>query len=87
MNRAQRRSRTAAKFVKRARLWFRMSYRRSDFASWDDMARHERWIKMLRHGKFYGRSTMNNMEKHKANKAVRKESRRLCGSVYPHFKD
>ena len=78
MSRAQRRNATAAKFVSRAKLWFRLDYRRNFFASWVDMADKERWMKRLKHGKLYGRSTMNNMEKHKIVKAVRKESKRMC---------
>lgn len=81
MNRAQRRNTTARKFISRAKLWFRLDHRRDSFASWVDMADKERWMRMLKHGKLYGRSTMNNMEKHKAVKAVRKESKRMCSEV------
>jgi len=80
MNRAQRRNATAAKFVSRAKRWFRIDSRRDSFDSWVDMASKERWMKKLKHGKLYGRSTMNNMEKHKTVKAVRKESRRMCSN-------
>lgn len=78
MDRAQRRKNTATKFVKRAKLWFRLDNHRDQFASWVDMADRERWVKMLKHGKLYGRSTMSNMEKHKTVKTIRKESKRLC---------
>ena len=81
MDRAQRRAITNAKFVTRAKMWFRMDYRKSDFSSWVDMVSKEKWTKMLKHNKLYGRSTMNNMEKHKANKAVREESKRLCAAA------
>ena len=78
MNRAQRRRNTASKFAKRAKLWYRIGYQRSDFSSWVEMVSKERWAKKLRHGKVYGRSKMSNMEKHRKIKSVRKESRRIC---------
>jgi hypothetical protein len=44
------------------------------------MVSKERCMKKLKPGKLSGRSTMNNMDKHKTVKAVRKESRRMCSN-------
>ena len=76
MNRAKRRKKTAAKLVKRAKLfWVLYNSPESD---WREMISKERWAKKLRHGKLYGRSTMANIEKHRKVKRIRQASKELC---------
>lgn len=78
-----------AKYISRVKEWFRMDGHSKMFSSWKEFTEKTKWTKLLKHGKLYGRSTMSKMEKHKANKAARKESKktalneepanRLCG--------
>jgi hypothetical protein len=75
MNRAKRRKKTAAKLVKRAKLFW-VLYNSSE-SDWREMVSKERWAKKLRHGKLYGRSTMANIEKHQKVKKIRQESKEL----------
>ena len=75
MSRAKRRKKTAAKLIKRAKLfWVLWS---SDEPDWREMVKTERWAKKLKHGKLYGRSTMANIEKHRKIKKIRQESKEL----------
>ena len=75
MNRAKRRKKTAAKLIKRAKLFW-VLYDASE-SDWREMVRTERWAKKLRHGKLYGRSTMANIEKHRKVKRIRQDSKEL----------
>jgi len=76
MGRAGRRKKTAAKLVKRAKLFW-VLYDSSE-SDWREMVSKERWAKKLRHGKLYGRSTMANIEKHRKVKRIRQASKELC---------
>jgi hypothetical protein len=79
MNRAKRRKRTAAKLIKRAKLfWVLYNSKESD---WREMVSKERWAKKLKHVKLYGRSTMSNIEKHRKVKRIRQSSKELCNSI------
>jgi hypothetical protein len=75
MNRAKRRKKTAAKLIKRAKLFW-VLYDSSE-SDWREMVSKERWAKKLKHGKLYGRSTMANIEKHRKVKKIRQESKKL----------
>lgn len=75
MNRAKRRKKTAAKLIKRAKLFW-VLYDSSE-SDWREMVSKERWAKKLKHGKLYGRSTMANIEKHRKIKKIRQESKEL----------
>ena len=75
MNRAKRRKKTAAKLIKRAKLFW-VLYDSSE-SDWREMVYKERWAKKLKHGKLYGRSTMANIEKHRKVKKIRQESKEL----------
>lgn len=44
--------------------------------SWREADEKVAWVKMLKHGKVYGRSTMSVLEKHFRIKKLRKESRK-----------
>lgn len=78
MGRAERRKKTLSKYISRAKEWFRMDGHSETFSSWKEFIDKCKWTKLLKHNKLYGRSTMNNMEKHKANKTVRRESKKMC---------
>lgn len=75
MGRAGRRKKTAAKLIKRAKLFW-VLYNSSE-SDWREMVSKERWAKKLKHGKLYGRSTMANIEKHRKVKKIRQESKEL----------
>lgn len=75
-NRGERRKQTESKFISRLKKWFQFGTTK-DFESYRDLEKKEKWTKLLRHNKLYGRSTMNNMEKHKTNKDVRKEGKKI----------
>ena len=44
--------------------------------SWKEAEEKCKWVKLLKHGKVYGRSTMNVLEKHFKVKKLRQESRK-----------
>ena len=45
-------------------------------SSWKEAEEKCKWVKLLKHGKVYGRSTMNVLEKHFKVKKLRQESRK-----------
>ena len=92
MNRGLRRDITMRKYISRIkkRLYkirvldgFKVSrngvklYNRRKPLNWKDADENCTWIKRLKHGKVYGRSTMNILEKHFRIKKIRKESKQL----------
>lgn len=49
--------------------------------SWKDADKNVKWVKLLKHNKVYGRSTMNNLEKHRKIKKIRKENKIMIYDV------
>lgn len=45
--------------------------------SWKDADENVHWVKLLKHNKLYGRSTMNNLEKHFRNKQIREDGKKI----------
>ena len=97
MDRALRRDITRRKYISRIkeRLYYiiildgyKISrngielYDRRKPLSWKDADEHCSWIKRLKHGKVYGRSTMNKLEKHFRVKKIREESKTLEREYY-----
>ena len=88
MNREKRRKLTYSKYVSRVKEWFRMDLHSKEYSSWKEFASKNKWVKMLKHNKLYGRSTMNNIEKHNSIKKIREETKKInddylekvCGS-------
>ena len=56
-------------------------YCRRKALNWKDADENCPWVKRLKHGKVYGRSTMNVLEKHFKVKQIRKESKDLTNNV------
>ena len=52
-------------------------YNRRKAINWKDADENCPWVKRLKHGKVYGRSTMNVLEKHFKIKKLREESKKL----------
>jgi len=92
MNRGERRDITMRKYISRIKkqLYFirildgyRISrngvklYNRRRAINWKDADENCPWVKRLKHGKVYGRSTMNVLEKHFKVKKLREESKKL----------
>lgn len=46
-------------------------------SSWKEADEKCSWVKLLKHGKVYGRSTMSVLEKHYKIKKIREESKKL----------
>ena len=78
MNRAERRKRTLKKYISRVKKCFKMDGHSIEFSSWKEFADKVKWTKLFKHNKLYGRSTMNNVEKHKTHKFIREESKKIC---------
>lgn len=81
MSRAKRRYNTERKFISRLKKWYRLDSIAKQYESWKEFLHRVRWAHMLKHGKLYGRSTMNNVEKHISNKKVREESKQLVNEA------
>ena len=92
MNRGLRRDITLKKYISRIkkRLYkiiildgYKISrngvklYKRRKALNWKDADENCPWVKLLKHGKIYGRSTMNVLEKHFKVKKLREESKKL----------
>ena len=92
MNRGERRDITMRKYISRIKkqLYFirildgyRISrngikmYNRRKAINWKDADENCPWVKRLKHGKVYGRSTMNVLEKHYKVKKIRRESKNI----------
>ena len=75
MNRAERREKSRNKYISRVKKWFQFSG--TEDKSWNEFLKNNKWVKLLKHNKLYGRSTMNNMEKKHTNKRLREESKRI----------
>ena len=80
-NRGARRERTHTKFVARIKKWFQIYGNRRD-NTWVEFLQNNKWLHMYKHNKVYGRSTMNNMEKKKANKTERREAKKIINEQY-----
>ena len=95
MNRGLRRDITIRKYISRIKKHlyyirildgYRISrngikmYNRRKAINWKDADENCPWIKRLKHGKVYGRSTMNVLEKHFKIKKLREESKKLIKS-------
>ena len=52
-------------------------YNRRKAINWKDADENCPWVKRLKHGKVYGRSTMNVLEKHFKIKKLRENSKKL----------
>lgn len=92
MNRGLRRDITLRKYISRIkkRLYkilvldgYRITryghkiYNRRKALNWEDANESCPWVKRLKHGKVYGRSNMNVLEKHFRVKNIRKETKKL----------
>ena len=55
--------------------WEVTNWRRPE--SWKDADDNVPWVKLLKHNKLYGRSTMNNLEKHFKNKKIREDGKKI----------
>ena len=92
MNRGLRRDITMRKYISRIKKQlhyirildgYRISrngvklYNRRRAINWKDADENCPWVKLLKHGKVYGRSTMNVLEKHFKIKKLREESKKL----------
>lgn len=92
MNRGLRRDITMRKYISRIKKQlhyirildgYRVSrngikmYNRRKAINWKDADENCPWVKRLKHGKVYGRSTMNVLEKHFKIKKLREESKKL----------
>lgn len=82
MNREERRKLTYSKYISRAKEWFRMDLHSKEYSSWKEFASKNKWVKMLKHNKLYGRSTMNNIEKHNSIKKIREETKKSINDDY-----
>lgn len=95
MNRGLRRDITTRKYISRIKKQlyyikildgYRVSsngikmYNRRKAINWKDADENCPWVKRLKHGKVYGRSTMNVLEKHFKIKKLREESKKLIKS-------
>ena len=79
-NRAIRREKTESKYISRIKdrlysIWFKDEGRWRPVKNWVEAMERCKWVKMLKHGKIYGRSTSNVIWKHERVKQLRKESR------------
>lgn len=96
MNRALRREITKRKYISRIkeRLYYIRVldgyyisrngvklYKRRKALNWKDADENCPWVKLLKHGKLYGRSTMNVLEKHFKVKKLREESKKLISEL------
>lgn len=92
MNRGLRRDITMRKYISRIKKQlhyirildgYRVSrngikiYNRRKAINWKDADENCPWVKRLKHGKVYGRSTMNVLEKHFKIKKLRENSKKL----------
>ena len=92
MNRGLRRDITTRKYISRIKErlhWISILdgyyvsrngvklYKRRKALNWKDADENCPWVKFLKHGKIYGRSTMNVLEKHFKVKKLREESKKL----------
>ena len=82
MNRALRRDITRRKYISRIKnIWRNITIKENGrwrhLTSWTEAKEKCKWIKLLKHGKVYGRSTMNVLEKHFKVKKLREESKKL----------
>ena len=80
MNRAERINITKRKYISRIKKRLYQILIPCDDGykipeTWKDAEKNSRWVKMLKHNKIYGRSTMNVLEKHFKVKKLRQESK------------
>ena len=74
MNRGQRRDITERKYISRIKErlhWI------TGIKTWKDAEEKIKWVKLLKHNKLYGRSTMNVLEKHYKVKKIRRDSKNI----------
>lgn len=74
MNRGQRRDITERKYIpiiKERLHWI------TGIKTWKDAEEKIKWVKLLKHNKLYGRSTMNVLEKHYKVKKIRRDSKNI----------
>lgn len=74
MNRGQRRDITERKYISRIKKrlhWI------TGIKTWKDAEEKIKWVKLLKHNKLYGRSTMNVLEKHYKVKKIRRDSKNI----------
>ena len=74
MNRGQRRDITERKYISRIK---ERLYWITDVKTWKDAEEKIKWVKLLKHNKLYGRSTMNVLEKHYKVKKIRRDSKNI----------
>ena len=78
MDRGQRRDITERKYISRIKErlhWI------TGINTWKDAEENIKWVKLLKHNKLYGRSTMNVLEKHYKVKKLREESKNITREV------
>ena len=78
MNRGQRRDITERKYISRIKErlhWI------TGIKTWKDAEEKIKWVKLLKHNKLYGRSTMNVPEKHYKVKKIRRDSKNITREV------
>ena len=74
MNRGQRRDITERKYISRIKErlhWI------TGIKTWKDAEKKIKWVKLLKHNKLYGRSTMNVLEKHYKVKKIRRDNKNI----------
>ena len=74
MNRGQRRDITERKYISRIK---KRLYWITGIKTWKDAEEKIKWVKLLKHNKLYGRSTMNVLEKHYKVKKIRRDSKNI----------
>lgn len=78
MNRGQRRDITERKYISRIK---ERLHRITGIKTWKDAEEKIKWVKLLKHNKLYGRSTMNVLEKHYKVKKIRRDSKNITREV------
>ena len=78
MNRAARREISRKKYISRIKERLYQIY---GINTWKEADEKCRWVKLLKHNKLYGRSTMNVLQKHFKVKKLREESKDIMREV------